>query len=121
MTLISDFRDLIVWQRSLDLIAEIYRISEPFPEAERFGITLQVRKAAVSISSNIAEGSGRTTLKDRRNFYGTSRGSLKEVDSLLLVSQRLGFVAPSRCERAFGYGAEIGRMLTRMRQNMRGR
>lgn len=121
MSHVHDFRDLLVWQRSVDFIVEVYSLTRHFPADERFGLTSQVRRAAVSVSSNIAEGSARTTLKDRRNFYGMSRGSLKEAESLLLVSQRLDFVAPPACVTAFGCSNEIGRMLTRLRQNLRGR
>ena len=121
MAHIRDFRDLIVWQRSVDFIVEVYQLTRRFPVDERYGITSQLRRAAVSVSSNIAEGSGRTSLPDRRNFLGFSRGSMKESESLLLVSQRLGFVSETDCERAFGYANEIGRMLTRIRQNIRAR
>ena len=93
MAHIRDFRDLIVWQRSVDFIVEVYQLTRRFPVDERYGITSQLRRAAVSVSSNIAEGSGRTSLPDRRNFLGFSRGSMKESESLLLVSQRLGFVS----------------------------
>jgi four helix bundle protein len=121
MSKIRDFRDLIVWQRSVDLAAEIYLLTRRFPADEQRGLTSQLRRAAVSVSSNIAEGSARTTLKDRRNFYGISRSSLKEVESLLYVSQRLRIVQDVDCDVALAQADEIGRMLTRMRQNLRGR
>ena len=121
MTLIRDFRDLIVWQRSVDFIVEVYGISKRFPGDERFGMTMQLRKAAVSVASNIAEGSGRSSLKDRRHFYGTSRGSLKESESLLLVAERLDYVTAAECATAFGFADETSRMLTRLRQDMRGK
>jgi four helix bundle protein len=118
MPAVRDFRDLIVWQRSVDFAVEVYQITRAFPADERFGVTAQLRSAAVSISSNIAEGSGRSAPKDRRNFYGISRGSLKESESLLLVSQRLGFVTEPACAVALGFADETSRMLTRLRQNL---
>jgi four helix bundle protein len=121
MPIVRDFRDLTVWQRSVDFAVEVYRLTRVFPKDERFSLTQQVRRAAVSVSSNIAEGSGRSSLKDRRNFYGMARGSLKEAESLLIVGQRLDFIAESDCESAFAYAAETGRMLTKLRQNLRGR
>jgi four helix bundle protein len=121
MAPVRDFRDLTVWQRSVDFVVEVYELSRRFPADERFGMTAQLRRAAVSISSNIAEGSGRSSLKERRHFYGTSRGSLKESESLLIVAQRLDFLSEADCKTAFAFADETSRMLTTLRQTMRGR
>ena len=118
---VNDFRDLIVWQRATDFVVEVYRLTQAFPTDERFGLISQLRRSAVSVSSNIAEGSGRTTLKDRRHFYGVSRGSLKEAESLIYVSQKLGFVTDAACTKALALANETGRMLTTLRQNLRGK
>jgi four helix bundle protein len=118
MSNVRDFRDLTVWQRSVDFAVEVYKLSRGFPADERFGMTSQLRSAAISVSSNIAEGSARSAPKDRRNFYGISGGSLKEGESLLLVSQRLGFTTESDCATAMSFADETSRMLTRMRQNL---
>ena len=118
---VTDFRDLIVWQRSVDFAVEVYRLTRRFPPDERFAMTSQLRRAAISVSSNIAEGSARDSLKDRRHFYGTSRSSLKESESLILVGQRLEFLTEAESEVALGYADETSRLLTRLRQSLRGR
>jgi four helix bundle protein len=116
---VKSFRDLVVWQRSLDFIEEAYRISSRFPADERFGLTAQLRKAAVSVASNIAEGSGRFTSRDYLHFISESRGSIKESESDLLVASRLKFVAKSEIERGLGLTDEISRMLFTLRLSIR--
>jgi four helix bundle protein len=116
---INDFRDLEVWQRSVDLAVEVHRTTRQFPREERFELTSQLRKAVVSISSNIAEGSGRSTTKDLLNFLSTSRGSLRETESLLIVSVRLGFATESDMDPLFDLVHRIGRMLTALRKKLR--
>jgi four helix bundle protein len=118
---ISDFRDLEVWQRSIDLAAEVYRVTRAFPHEERFELTAQLRKAAVSISSNIAEGSGRATTRDLLNFLSNARGSLRETESLLLLSERLGFAKPKDLEPLLELLHRIGQMLTALRSSLQKR
>src|SRR4051812_41423702 len=107
---VTNYRDLLAWQRAIDLCVEIYRLTASFPPAEAFGVTSQMRRAAVSVASNIAEGSGRRTSKDLLNFLSHSRGSLKETESLLYVAGRLSLCDPERCERAFGLADETSRL-----------
>ena len=83
------YRDLPVWQRSVDLAVEVFRLAKQLPWEERFGITSQLKRASVSVSSNIAEGSGRHTTPDLRKFLSYSRGSVKETESLLIVCNRV--------------------------------
>jgi four helix bundle protein len=118
---VRDFRDLVVWQRSIDLAEEVYKVTRRFPREELFGMTSQVRKSTVSISSNIAEGSGRATTKDLLNFLSTARGSLRETESLLILSQRLRFLTQSQLKRAFELIQEIGKMLTSLRRKLKNR
>ena len=118
---IRDFQDLIVWQKSVDLAVELYRLTRSFPDEERFGLTSQIRKAAVSVSSNIAEGSGRGTTRDLLSFLTNSRGSLYETRSLLVVSQRVEILTPSQCLYAVDMMDEVGKMLSRLRGNLRSR
>ena len=115
---VRDYRDLVVWQRAVDFVAEIYRISRRFPREEQFGLTAQVRKASVSVSANIAEGSGRATSRDLLNFLSQARGSLKEAESMLLVAQRLGFVSAADCVEAFRLADETSRMLAGLRASV---
>jgi four helix bundle protein len=108
---VRGYQDLLVWQKSVELAVEVYQLSALFPTVERYGITQQVRRAAVSVSSNIAEGSGRATAPALINFLSYSRGSVKETESLLLVSQRLDFLPRSRAENAMALTDEVSRML----------
>jgi four helix bundle protein len=121
MTPIRDFRDLIVWQRSMDFAVAVYALARRLPKEERFEMAAQLRRAAVSVSSNIAEAAGRSTKKDRRHFYVISGGSLKECESLLLLAQRLGYLTETDGADAFALCDETGRMLTRLRQKLTGR
>ena len=118
---VTNFRDLIVWQKSVDFIDEVYGISARFPLDERYGLTRQVRAAAVSVAANIAEGSGRFTSRDYLNFISQGRGTLKEAESHLLVAGRLEFVTASGAARALGLADEISRMLFQLRESIRRR
>ena len=86
------FEKLAAWQRARKLNSDIYNITKTFPTDERFGLTSQLRRASVSVSSNIAEGSGRATLKDQAHFYRVAYGSLMEVLSQLYLCMDLGFL-----------------------------
>ena len=88
---IKDFTDLITWQKARDLAVLVYKITKKFPKEEIFGLISQIRRAVVSISSNIAEGFARSTIKDKNHFYQIAKGSLMEVKSQILLSQELGF------------------------------
>lgn len=92
MEKIKSFRDLRVWQEAHLLVVLIYKITKNFPKEELFGITNQIRRAAVSITSNIAEGFGRETFKDRIHFFVMSLGSLNEVQSQLLIAKDVGYL-----------------------------
>jgi four helix bundle protein len=115
---VRDFEDLIVWQKAVDLAAMIYTLTRQFPREELYGLTSQLRKAAVSVSSNIAEGNGRWTTRDYVHFLINSRGSLYEVRSLLLVSQRLGFTTAADVSELTALMAEIGRLLAGLRSSL---
>lgn len=86
---IISFRDLIVWQKGLEIAKEVYRISASFPKDEIFGLTSQMRRSAVSISSNIAEGRGRSSKKDFANFLYIAQGSLYELETQLTLAKEL--------------------------------
>jgi four helix bundle protein len=118
---VQDYRDLLVWQRSVEFVAEIYRLSATFPREERFGLTAQLRRASVSVAANIAEGSGRTTSRDLMNFLSYARGSLCEAESLVFVAQRLRFVSDDDCIDALRLADETSRMLARLRVSIRKR
>src|SRR5439155_18249577 len=105
----SSYRDLLVWQKAIALVTEIYRATRSFPKEEVYGLTSQMRRAAVSIPSNIAEGQARLTKGEFRQFLGQAKGSLAELDTQLVIAQHLGFLADS--EPLSGRLSEVGRML----------
>lgn len=89
----SNYKDLDVWQKAVELVAEIYRITSSYPDVEKFGITNQMRRAAVSIPSNIAEGSARHHAKDFIHFLRIADGSAAEVETQLIISKKLGYAS----------------------------
>jgi four helix bundle protein len=103
------FRDLLVWQKAMNLVIQIYAITRRFPKEELFGLTSQMRRAAVSIPSNIAEGQGRLSRGEFRQFLGNARGSLAELETQLLIAEHLGYLP--NAESLFQDLAEVGRML----------
>ena len=110
------FTELRVWQRSHALALDVYRITATFPEAERFGITSQVRRAAVSIASNIAEGAKRQSRREYVRFLNVAEGSLAETESLLRLSHDLGFAEDAAVGDLVNEAEEIARMLHGFRQ-----
>jgi four helix bundle protein len=109
---IRSFKDLIVWQRSMDLAVSIYRTTQKLPASEQFGLTSQLRRAAVSIPSNIAEGYGRQSTGNYRQFLSISRGSLMELETQIDICERLKYLAQSDTENIFKEITEITKMLT---------
>jgi four helix bundle protein len=105
------FRDLQVWQRSMQLAREVYAITQDFSKSEAFGLVSQLRRFAVSVPSNIAEGQGRLSDKLFAVFLGQARGSLFEMETQLELACSLGFVDGRRLEPLLKEWAEIGRML----------
>jgi four helix bundle protein len=105
------FRDLLVWQHTMQLARDIYRDTENFPRSETFGLTNQLRRAAVSIPSNIAEGHGRLSDKNLASFLANARGSLNEVETQLELAESLGYISKERLQQLLADCAEAGRML----------
>ena len=105
------YRDLMVWQRSMDLAESVYRLTKTFPGDERFGLTSQTRRAAVSVPANIAEGYGRGTRPSYASFVRIAQGSLKELETHLILAQRVGLCTDRDTEGLLGEADEIGRML----------
>jgi four helix bundle protein len=89
---VNCYKDLIVWQKAMDLTEMVYQATKAFPREELYGLTNQVRRAAVSIPSNIAEGQARQSTAEFRNFLSLARGSLAEVETQLMIAQRLGYL-----------------------------
>lgn len=102
-------KDLIVWQKALLLVTEIYRVTQSFPNEERYGLVSQMRRAAVSIPSNIAEGHGRQSKGEFRQFLGIARGSYAELETQIEIAKNLGYlVSPNPIDDQL---AEVGRLL----------
>lgn len=96
---IKSYKDLIVWQKSMDLAVETYKLTRSFPKEEIYGLTSQVRRAAYSISLNIAEGYGRNTTKSYINSLYIAEGSLRELESGLILGTRLDFLHDKECQK----------------------
>ncbi|MDD3582250.1 MAG: four helix bundle protein [Desulfobacca sp.] len=92
------FRDLDVWRKSIDLVKEIYQITGKFPPSEIYGLTNQIRRAAVSIPSNIAEGQGRNSAKEFRQFLGIALGSIAEIETQLIIAQEIGYLSNEKLD-----------------------
>ncbi|HEX9985135.1 MAG TPA: four helix bundle protein [Thermoanaerobaculia bacterium] len=108
----KSFHDLRVWNDSVEFATAVYRVTEAFPPHEQFGLTAQVRRAAVSIASNIAEGQGRMTSGEWLQFLGHSRGSLFEAETQLIIAARLGMLQSSEFEQLDAKAERIGLGLT---------
>ena len=106
------FRDLDVWSKSIDLTELIYKMTGSFPQSEIYGLTSQMRRASVSIASNIAEGSARGTKKDFRQFLRVAKGSTCELQTQLVITNRLRYCSEPEIAVAEAKSHEIGRMLT---------
>ena len=95
----------------MDLVEQIYRLTEGFPARENYGLTNQLRRAAVSVASNIAEGQARYSKRDFRHFLRAAKGSLAEIETQVLIARRLGYINQDSCDRCTGEIKEAGRIL----------
>ena len=109
--MIQSYRDLRVWQRGMGITEMIYRLTRDYPRDELFGLTSQTRRAAVSVPANIAEGYGRGTRQAYASFLRIARGSLKELETHLLIAERIGIVAGDETAPVLSEADEVGRML----------
>ncbi len=107
----QSFRDLAVWQRAMQMTVAVYRLTQDFPREEQFGLTSQIRRSAVSIPSNIAEGQGRSSVGEFRQFLGMARGSNCEVQTQLEIARTLKFGNPSLIDEAESLSNEVRKML----------
>ncbi len=106
-----DFRDLEVWKKSIDLTEKIYIITKGFPDDEKYGLTSQLRRAAVSVSSNISEGCGRRTSKDFAGFLHNAFGSIKEIECQVIIADRLGYLRGDYLNDIMKEIDDVGKML----------
>ena len=111
-------RDLKIWQKAITLVEVCYKLSATFPREERFGLTSQIRRAAASIPVNIAEGFGRWNAPDFARFLAIASGSLRELETHLIIVQRLGFASTHTVDALLQATEDLSRMLYRMRQRV---
>jgi four helix bundle protein len=105
------FRDLTVWQRAVELATCIYQVTAQFPRSEIYGLTSQLRRAAVSVASNIAEGAGRGSKKEFKQFLQMARGSNCELQTQLIIASNLEFASQNQVARAEALSHEVAKML----------
>ncbi len=108
---INDYKELIVWQKAMDLTTEVYNLTKQLPKEELYELSSQMKRAAVSIPSNIAEGQQRTHTKEFINFLSVARGSNAELETQLMICVRLDYLNQEKIEKAMSLCKEIGRML----------
>jgi four helix bundle protein len=115
----ESFRNLAVWQRSIELTLAVYRLTSSFPDSERFWLTNQLRRASVSVASNIAEGYGRATRGEYIQFLGHARGSNSEVETQIVISKALGFGSKELLQSTEELCDEVGKMLGAIMKSLR--
>ncbi len=115
----QSFKDLVVWQRSIELTVAVYQLTAAFPDSERFGLTNQMRRASVSVASNIAEGYGRSTKGEYVQFLGHARGSCSELETQIVIAKRLGFGATPNLESSQTLCNDVGRLVCALIKSIR--
>lgn len=115
------YKDLVAWQKSMELVTELYRVTQRFPKEEIYGLRAQVRRAAVSVPSNIAEGQARYSHMDFQRFLRQAKGSLVEVETQMLIAVNLGFLDNRDAKPILGRAAEVGRILNALLNSIRER
>jgi four helix bundle protein len=118
MSMGQGYKDLVAWQKAMELVTEVYRATGTFPKEELYGLTSQLRRAAVSVPSNIAEGQGRQSTGEFRQFLGQARGSLLELETQLMIGRSLAFLPPKKAEELLASTAELGRILNGLMQSL---
>jgi len=108
---IKNYKDLDIWKRSIELVEEIYRLTKTFPKEELYGLTSQMRRAAISIPSNIAEGFTRLHNKEYRQFLYISLGSCAELNTQIIISSRLSYLSNEKANRTINEIEEISKMI----------
>jgi len=115
---IRSYKDLLVWQKGITLVKQVYLITRTFPTEEKFGLIIQMRRAAVSIPSNIAEGQARHTTGEFIRFLALAEGSLAELDTQLTIAVELNYCTPDEAAPTFALILELRKMLNTLRRNL---
>ncbi|MCZ7607077.1 MAG: four helix bundle protein [Planctomycetota bacterium] len=111
-------RELDVWKVSMDLVAEVYRATRSWPKEELYGLTSQIRRAAVSIPSNVAEGQGRNSTQEFLRFLGISYGSLMEVQTQLLIAERLGYLDGTQAKEVVQLAERVAKLINGLKRSL---
>jgi four helix bundle protein len=117
--MVKTFRDLLVWQEAMNLVEMVYLKIEILPKEERYGLASQMKRAAVSIPANIAEGNGRKSRKEYIHFLSIANGSLRELETHILIAERLHFMTKENSEPIHNQLQTVGRLLTALRKSLR--
>ncbi|MEI7455845.1 MAG: four helix bundle protein [Nitrosomonadales bacterium] len=112
------YSELLVWQKAMDLVTQVYKFTATFPAEERFGLSAQARRAAVSVPSNIAEGHGRKSTASYLNFLSIAFGSLMELETQIQIAVRLGFIQEDEALVLLAKTDEIGKMLSGLKRSL---
>jgi four helix bundle protein len=115
---IKSYRDLIVWQKAMDFVVMVYRVTTQFPKDELYGLTQQLRRAAVSVPSNIAEGHGRQSRREYLQFLSIAYGSRNECETQILLGERLKYMSQEQSSDLLSSSAEVGRLLNGLRKSL---
>jgi four helix bundle protein len=115
---VRNYTELFAWQKGIDLVEAVYLLSARFPREELYGLTSQIRRAAVSVPSNIAEGQGRWTTGEFVQFLGIAHGSLREIETQVHIAVRLKFVGADEAEPVFHLAAEVGRLIHGLKNSL---
>jgi four helix bundle protein len=115
---LSSYRELLVWQKAMNLVASSYVLARRLPQSELFALSAQIRRAAISVPANIAEGYGRWNWREYLHHLRIASGSLTELETHFLIGAKLGFFAPIEIDKILEQTAEVGRMLTTLVQKL---
>lgn len=118
MSIIKDFKDLIVWQKAMELVAEVYRLVKQLPKEELSALSDQMRRSAISIPSNIAEGQGRNSTKEFIQFLAIAKDSKAELETQLLLCVKINYLINSDIETAINLIQEVGKMLNALQKSL---
>ena len=116
--MVKSYEDLMVWQEAVRLVKQVYQATAPFPAEERYGLTSQMRRAAVSVPSNIAEGQARETRGEFIHFLGQARGSLAELDTQAILSLQMGFLPEHSANELRKRIVRVGKLLNGLRRSL---
>ena len=119
MAAIQSHRDLIVWQKAMDLAENVYGLASRFPSKETYRLGSQITRAVASVPANIAEGNARGTKRDYANFLSVAKGSLMETETFLMLAVRLKYITQAEASTAFALVTEVSKMLTSLRTRLK--